>query len=181
MTLDAACGANLANCGSLMTSLATQMLSDSNCGQDYRDQNPLVEQAYAGLVAYEPIYNATCIKNPSTGNYCFADAITNATNPSDSYPYYTALGIQLPGGITLSCNKCLQETMAIYALAATNKTQPVSVTYVNTAQVIDVNCGPTFVNSTIPVVQTTSGTQMATKPAPYLLSVAAMVVFLMAM
>lgn len=149
--LDASCGASLAQCSPLMASLATQLIQDSNCGQEYRNQNPLVTQAHAGLISYEPLYRATCLKNSATGNYCFADAITNTTNPSDSYPYYTALGTNLPAASRPTCNKCLQETMDSFAGYAANRDQPVSKTYTSTAQQINLGCGPGFVNATVPI------------------------------
>jgi hypothetical protein len=155
--LDASCGASLAQCGPLMSSLASQLMQDSNCGQDYRNENPIVTQARAGLISYEPLYRATCLKNSATGNYCFADAITNTSNPSDSYPYYTALGTNLPAASRPTCNKCLQDTMGIFAGYAANKDQPVSKTYTSTAQQIDLGCGPSFVNATVPVATYSSG------------------------
>ena len=177
VTLDMACAVDRESCNTLMLSLAAQLIEDANCGQDYRDENPIVLEAYAGLVAYEPVYNATCITSPATGDYCFADAITNATNPSDAYPYYTALGIQLPGGVDLTCDKCLQDTMAIYALAAANSSQPVSSTYVDTAEIIDVSCGPTFVNTTVP---TSRGMQMTASPESYFIPLLTTIVMLIA-
>ncbi len=134
-----------------MASLASQLMQASNCGQDYRNQNPLVMQAYAGLVSYEPLYRATCLRNGATGNYCFADAITNTSSPSDSYPYYTALGTVLPAAARPTCNGCLEETMDIFAGYATNRDQPVSNTYMSTAQQINMGCGPLFVNTTVPI------------------------------
>jgi hypothetical protein len=149
--LDASCGASLAQCSPLMASLATQLIQDSNCGQEYRNQNPLVTQAHAGLISYEPLYRATCVKSSETGNYCFADAITNTTNPSDSYPYYTALGTDLPAASRPTCNQCLQDTMDSFAGYAANRDQPVSRTYTSTAQQINLGCGPGFVNATVPI------------------------------
>ena len=149
--LDASCGASLAQCSPLMASLATQLIQDSNCGQEYRNQNPLVTQAHAGLIAYEPLYRATCLKSSETENYCFADAISNTSNPSDSYPYYTVLGTNLPAASRPTCSKCLQDTMGIFAEYAVNKAQPVSETYVSTAQQIILGCGPEFVNALVPV------------------------------
>lgn len=108
-------------------------------------------QAQSGFVSYEPLYRATCLKNEVTGNYCFADAITNTTNPADSYPYYTALGTDLPAASRPTCDKCLQGTMAIFAGYAANRGQPVSRTYTSTSQQINLGCGPGFVNSTVPV------------------------------
>jgi hypothetical protein len=156
--LDVSCAASLAQCSPLMASLASRLIEDTNCGQDYRSENPLVIQARAGLIAYEPLYRATCIKNGDTGNYCFVDAISNSSNPSDSYPYYTALGTNLPGGSRPTCNKCIQDTMEIFAGYAAMKEQPVSTTYTSTAQQIALGCGPDFVNATVPVGTTSSGT-----------------------
>lgn len=158
-TLDTSCRASLAQCRSIMLSLASQLIQDSNCGQDYRNENPLVTQAYAGLIAYEPLYRATCLKNDATGNYCFADAITNASNPSDAYPYYTALGTHLPGSSRPTCDNCLQETMAIFVPFAANKTQPLSKTYIGTAEQINLGCGPGFVNATVPVAVQNAATR----------------------
>lgn len=149
--LDASCGASLAQCSPVMASLASQLIQDSNCGQDYRKENPLVTQALSGLIAYEPLYRATCLKDNETGNYCFADAITNTTNPSDSYPYYTALGTNLPAASRPTCDKCLQDTMGFFAGYANNRDQPVSKTYIMTAQQINLGCGPEFVNATVPI------------------------------
>ena len=149
--LDVSCAASLAQCSPLMSSLASRLIEDSNCGQDYRNENPLVTQARAGFIAYEPLYRATCLKNGDTGNYCFADAINNSSNPSDSYPYYTALGTHLPGGSRPTCNKCIQDTMEIFAGYAAMREQPVSTTYTSTAQQIALGCGPDFVNATVPV------------------------------
>jgi hypothetical protein len=131
-----------------MNSLATQLRSNSNCGYDYADENALVMQAYNGLIAYSPLYQAGCLKDPQ-GNYCFANAITNTTSPSDSYVYFLPLGIALPGASRPTCSKCLQNTMNIFAGAASNLSQPVSTTYVAAAVQIDQGCGPTFANSTI--------------------------------
>ncbi|KAI9839147.1 MAG: hypothetical protein M1819_003140 [Sarea resinae] len=131
-----------------MNSLAMQIREDINCGADYRLQNPIVIQAYNGLVAYDPLYHAGCLKD-SNNNYCFANAVTNTSSPSDSYIYYLALGIALPGGLTPTCNMCLQNTMAILSAAAANTSQPVSTDYAAAAQELDVGCGPSFANSTI--------------------------------
>ncbi len=40
--------------------------------------------------------------------------------------------------------------MSIFAGAASNATQPASRHYVSTAQVINLSCGPNFVNASIP-------------------------------
>lgn len=151
LALDASCAASLTQCSPLMASLASQLIEDSSCGQDYRSENPLVMQARAGLIAYEPLYRATCLKSGDTGDYCFTDAITNTSNPANSYPYYTALGTHLAGGSRPTCTKCLQDTMNIFAGYAAMREQPISTTYTQTAQQIALGCGPEFVNATVPV------------------------------
>ncbi|KAI9878576.1 MAG: hypothetical protein M1830_000533 [Pleopsidium flavum] len=80
----------------------------------------------------------------------FADAITNTSSPTDSYIYYLPLGIALPGGARPTCSECLNKTMAIFANAASNASQPISTNYVSAARQIDLGCGPNFVNATIP-------------------------------
>lgn len=55
-----------------MSRLAQDIRKQSNCGQDYTDQNPLVIQAYNGLIAYEPLYRAGCLKS-ATGSYCMLE------------------------------------------------------------------------------------------------------------
>jgi hypothetical protein len=134
-----------------MASLASRLVQDSTCGQDYRNENAIVAQARSGLIAYEPLYKATCLRNSATGNYCFADAITNTSSPSDSYAYYTALGTNLPAASRPTCDQCLEDTMDIFAGYAAIKAQPLSKTYISTAQQINLGCGPDYVNATVPV------------------------------
>jgi hypothetical protein len=133
-----------------MQSLASNLTSPDNCGADYEAQNPTVLAAHTGLIAYEPLYTASCLKDPSTSAYCFAEAVTNASSPTDSYIYYLALNTSLPGGSQPTCNTCLQNTMAVFDAAAANRSQPVASTYVAAAQQINVNCGPGFVNGSLP-------------------------------
>ena len=49
--------------------------------------------------------------------------------------------------------------MGIYAGAASNKTQPLSLSYVDAAQQINQYCGPNFVNGTIPGVGASGSAQ----------------------
>ena len=117
------------------------------------------------------------------GSYCYADAITNTTSPEDSYVYFLALGISLPAGSWPTCSKCLQKTMAIFATAAANLTQPVAGTYVTAAQQIDQGCGPTFVNSNVTPIQGSASSAVsvvleAVSAFKVLLSAAAVAVFL---
>lgn len=157
-TLDASCNVVFPTCSSLMASFARDLLQDSNCGQDYRRQNPLVGQAYNGLIAYDTLYYAGCQKN-GRDQYCYADAIlnTSSTPVSDSFVYFLPLGIPLPAPSNPSCSQCQVRTMEIFNKAAANETQPISKTYVDAARMIDLTCGPTFVNSTIPAPLTNDG------------------------
>ncbi|KAL8991422.1 MAG: hypothetical protein Q9169_007873 [Polycauliona sp. 2 TL-2023] len=154
-TLDATClpPSKAASCTPLMSSLASQLRSDSNCNQDYRREQPLVIAAYNGLVAYEPLYKAGCARDPVRGNYCFANAITNSSSPQDSYPYYLPLGIALPGGSQPSCTACLSETMRFFNEAASeggDKEQGVlRKTLPAAAHLINLGCGPGFANETV--------------------------------
>jgi len=166
-TLDAACNAPLAICSPLMANIAAELIDDSNCGQDYQQENPLVTQAYAGLVAYEPLYRATCLRDSATNNYCFAEAITNASDPADAYPYYTALGLSLPASATPTCSQCLQQTMGIFAQYARSEAQPLAGTYLGCASQLDAGCGPGFVDTAVKVgsVSTTSAAARKSTPA----------------
>lgn len=150
-TLDATCHANFNSCTTLMNGLATQIKLNSNCGQDLQLQNPLVQQAYDGLASYSILYQAACLKDDS-GNYCYADAVQNASAPSSYYTYYLPLGVQLPsdsnaGGV--ACTKCLQNTMAVFANQASNSSALISNTYPNAAKIIDGTCGSNFVDASV--------------------------------
>ncbi|OAP63937.1 hypothetical protein AYL99_03164 [Fonsecaea erecta] len=155
-TLDAACNAPLAICSPLLGNLASQLIDNANCGQDYKKQNPLVSQAYAGFLAYEPIYRATCLRDQGTGNYCFSEAITNSSNAADSYPYYTALGLSMPQTARPTCSQCLKETLQIFAGYAENAAQPLAKTYLPCANQVDQSCGSGFVNTQVKAGSVTS-------------------------
>lgn len=147
-TLDASCTVNFPMCKAIMSNFAQELKKDSNCGQDFRRENPLVGQAYNGLVAYETSYWAGCQKD-TNGSYCFAKAIgTQTTANSDSFTYYLPLGIALPAPAKPSCSQCLRNTMSVFYQASANKTQPVNQVYVDAARMIDLTCGPTFANTT---------------------------------
>ena len=151
-TLDATCNVDFSTCSSLMSSFANQLRDSENCGQDYTNENPIVRQAYDGFLAYSPLYQASCLKD-SSGSYCYADAITNVSSPSDSYVYFLPLGISLPGGSRPTCSTCLKQTMAIFAQSAGNLSQPISIDYSSAATQIDAGCGPNFVNASVTPIQ----------------------------
>ncbi|PUU73368.1 hypothetical protein B9Z19DRAFT_1004777 [Tuber borchii] len=146
--VDKTCNVDLATCTAMMEKLGWQILLNENCGQDFRNQNPIVVQAYAGFISYRVVYSVGCLKSAS-GSYCYVDAITNTTSPSDSYVYYLPLGIKFPGGSRPTCSPCLSQTMAILAGTAGNSSELLSTTYVSAAEQINLGCGPNFVNSTV--------------------------------
>ncbi|KAK8161540.1 hypothetical protein IWX90DRAFT_488080 [Phyllosticta citrichinensis] len=158
--LDVACNVDYQQCNSLMDHFASELTRDSNCGADFKAENPTVRQAYNGLVAYAPLYQAGCLKD-SAGSYCFANAITNSTNPTDSYPYYLPIAITMPGGSRLTCNSCLRDTMHTFWTYTGNKTQPLSDTYAAAASQVNIQCGPHFVNESV----STSSLAMPAAPA----------------
>lgn len=163
--LNASCSVSFPTCSGLMSSFAATLRSPTACQDDYNAENPQVRQAYAGLLAYDVSYNASCLKNDpdpddvqqDNDNYCFANAVTNASSPTDSYVYYLPLGITLPPGSLPTCDYCLTATMAVYAAAAMNKSQPLNLDYDASATMVNEMCGPSFVNATIPSAGSASG------------------------
>jgi hypothetical protein len=45
------------------------MVLEDACKIDYHNDNPVVLQAYNGLVAYKPAYQASCLRDDK-GSYC---------------------------------------------------------------------------------------------------------------
>jgi hypothetical protein len=126
------------------------MTLPENCLQDYELGNPLIRDSYTSMVAYAPVYTAGCLKDPNTSAYCFANAITNTSNPSMMYVYNLPLNMTLPGSTIPSCSQCLQQTMMVYHTASANRKQPIAYTYASAARQINTLCGPEFVNETLP-------------------------------
>lgn len=122
----------------------------SACASDLSAKNPMVLQAQLGLAAYKTLYTASCLRNPSTSAYCFADAVTNTSSPTDSYIYYLPLNISLPG-FAPTCDACLVNTMAIFEAATADRSSPLASDYPAAAQQIDLHCGPSFVNTSLAV------------------------------
>lgn len=141
-----------------MTDFAQQLIRDDNCGQDFRDQQPLVLQAYNGLIAYEPVYRATCLKVANDQQqYCFSEAVSTSPNPADIYPYFTAVGLNMPAGSKPTCNTCLKQTMQVFAEYAVRKEQPLASTYLACANMIDGNCGANFADVSVKVGSVDNG------------------------
>lgn len=68
-TLEATCAVNETQCTATLGGFARELLSDTACKTDYNNDNPVVLQAYNGLVAYKPSYQASCLHDDD-GNYC---------------------------------------------------------------------------------------------------------------
>jgi len=148
-TLDATCSADTTVCNPLMASLAANISASANCASDLLKRNPLIQQAELGLKAYKPLYSASCLRNPQTSSYCYADAITNSTSPNDPYIYFLPLNFTLPGGKQPTCNACLKGSMAIFSAASSDRKSAIANTYLSAAQQINLRCGPGFVNSSL--------------------------------
>lgn len=180
--MDAACAVNVTDCNNYMSTLANNLTASGNCGSDYENGNSIVQEIHVGLLSYETLYQASCLKNPSTGSYCFADAITNSSSPTDSYIYYLPVNTSLPGGTNPTCDTCLQNTMAVFQAAAANTTLPVSPLYVPAAEEINIVCGSNFVNATIPLAKKLSTTSSAAVPPhSYKTSIVALLMLVVAL
>ena len=140
-----------------MADLAEQITKDTICGQDFRNEQPLVLQAYNGLIAYEPVYRATCLKTAKDDQYCFSQAVSTSQNPSDSYPYFTAVGLTMPSGSLPTCNACLKQTMQVFAEYAEKKEQPLAQTYLGCAQMVEEECGTGYAAVDVKVGSVDSG------------------------
>ncbi|KAF7880812.1 uncharacterized protein EAF02_006703 [Botrytis sinoallii] len=156
-TLDASCSANAQSCSTLMSSIASNITSTTACSVDLLAANPLVTQARLGLLAYSTLFTASCLKDPSNGAYCYAQAVTNSSSPTDSYIYYLPLNTSLPGGSQPTCNQCLKNTMAIFESAGAVRTSAIAGTYAQAAGMVNVQCGPGFVNASLPAAAVVTG------------------------
>jgi hypothetical protein len=143
-----------------MANYATNITTDGACKQDLASENPLITYAHLGLMAYQPLYRASCLKNPSTAAYCFADAITNYNNSADAYIYFLPLNISLVGGSQPTCTSCLKQTMNVFEAATSDRSSALASDYVSAAMQVNVNCGPSFVNSSL-AAAATSGAQIS--------------------
>ncbi|KAG6039912.1 hypothetical protein E4U41_001819 [Claviceps citrina] len=151
--LDAACAPDVTQCTDFLSQAARNLTLEANCQNEYEQNQTQVLLAYRGLRAYNVMYSATCLQNPAANSYCFADAVTNQTNPSNTYLYFMPYGLSLPGASKPTCNWCTQTTMAIYHSAAADRDRPVASKYEDAAQQVNTLCGPSFVNSSLPAAE----------------------------
>lgn len=169
--LDATCKADSSTCATFMSQAATNLTMASNCKTEVEQNQTLVLQAYDGLLAYKTVYAATCLQNPTSSQYCFANAVTNLNTPSDAYLYFLPYGIALPGSSNPSCSWCTQQTMDIYYSASAVRSSLVAGVYQAAAHQVNTLCGPNYVNSTLPPAS--SGVH-AVRPAIYTTTLAAL-------
>jgi hypothetical protein len=169
--LDATCHANATFCSSYLNTLASNLTQSANCGDDYQAGNSVVTGAYTGMIAYQALFSAGCLQDPTTSAYCFASAITNRSAPLDMYIYQLPLGVNISAGAVPTCNWCLGQTMSIFQAATANRNLPIAGTYVAAAQQIDTLCGPTFANQTLPnaEVQSAALSQLVPQRSTWLL------------
>ncbi|KAJ2901033.1 uncharacterized protein MKZ38_002159 [Zalerion maritima] len=149
--LQVSCNASVSECTLYLEGLAEQLIEDGVCLEDYEMENQVVVQAYNGLRAYQELYSVSCLKDPDKGGYCFTNAVTNYTTPSDTYLYLLPLNLSLPGSASPSCSWCVENTMDIYQSATADRTLPLADLYEDAAILINNVCGPDFVNETLPV------------------------------
>ena len=149
-----------------MDSYAQQIKSAGGCKSDYERGNPNVRQAYDGFVAYRAVFDAACRRSSDSNKYCFTEAVMNKTSPTSSYVYYLPIGLPLPAGAMPACNTCLRKTIMDYRQYASNATQPLSKTYGPAVKQINLNCGPDFVDASIPSV---SGAWSTSLPSAWMI------------
>ncbi|KAI2615478.1 hypothetical protein GGR54DRAFT_291426 [Hypoxylon sp. NC1633] len=167
--LETSCKADKQSCTNYLNDLAEQLKSDDNCGEDFQKQNAVVIQAYKGMKAYEEIYGATCLEKPGTGSYCYVDAVTNQTTPSNVYLYFLPFNSTLPETALPACDYCTNETMKIYQSAAADRSKWIANTYVGAAKQIDAECGPNFVSAALPEALPDNAAASSIAQAPNLL------------
>lgn len=148
--MDATCAANVTYCTEFFDGAAKNLTASENCKQEWDDGDTTVKEFLYGLQAYEMMYQATCLQDPDSDMYCYANAVTNTTTASNAYFYYLPYNLTLPGSTVPSCSWCVQETMAIFHTASADRSQPISNTYEAAARQVNTICGIDFVNSTLP-------------------------------
>ncbi|KAF5134391.1 hypothetical protein E5D57_005025 [Metarhizium anisopliae] len=151
--LDATCDVDVAKCTAYMTTAAQNLTASTNCKRELDQNQTQVVQAWQGLRAYNVLYSATCLQNPTSSSYCFASAVTNISNPSDAFLYFMPYATPLPGTSVPSCGWCVQNTMFIYHTASANRRQLVASVYQDAAIQVNTICGPNFVNSSLPAAE----------------------------
>ncbi|KAH7037728.1 uncharacterized protein B0I36DRAFT_359384 [Microdochium trichocladiopsis] len=148
--LDATCAADVNTCTPYFEKLASDLVSDNGCADDYKKGNSLVVQAYMAMRAYKTLYSASCLTDAATSAYCFAYAVTDTTFASNVYLYYMPLNISYPPTQKPACNSCTKQTMGIYQAATADRYSAIATTYTNASVLCNGHCGAGYVNETLP-------------------------------
>ena len=97
-------------------------------------------------------------------------AITNSTNPADAANYYLPT-IRMLSGARPSCSYCTRSLFNVYYQFSSNATLQISKNYLEAAQVVNLNCGPGYVNTTYPEKLVSLASRMSEKPPWWIASV----------
>ena len=92
-----------------MESLTSEIHLDANCGIDLASNRSLPVEALYGLRSYHLLREAGC-QVDGTGDYCFAQAVTDLNYLSI---FYLPLGVAF-NGTPKHCDHCLASTMATF-------------------------------------------------------------------
>ncbi|KAL2885594.1 C6 transcription factor [Ceratocystis lukuohia] len=156
--LDTSCDVDFDTCKAYLKQKALDLTGPKNCAEEYRDDASNIMMVYWGLIAYEPLYKATCIRDPETSMYCYANAVTNTSTTGNAYTYFMPLNSSFPATAEPSCNTCLQKTMAVFQSFTNDASQPVAYNYGPAAKIINNACGQGFVNQTSLKITVKNGT-----------------------
>jgi hypothetical protein len=148
--LDASCAANVTTCQTYLSNMARELVDNKNCGNEYARSYSTVVQTYLGLIAYQSLYSAGCLRDTKTSAYCFANAVTNTTNPRGVYVWYLPLNLTFPDSGQVSCNECTKQSLDIFQSTAANRKLSIAYTYEAAAQLANRQCGANFANATLP-------------------------------
>lgn len=166
--LDRSCAANTTVCDDYMTKLAGILILPENCKLDYDEQDPIVHQAYNALLAYKPLYQASCLRNEAGTGYCFTDMAGNSSAWMDPAVYSLGIGKPLVesganetstskagqadgGELALSCSSCLKNVMSVLNSAANSgqENAPVRKVWKAGAEAVNSVCGAGWANETV--------------------------------
>ena len=176
--LDRSCAANTTSCAVYMTNLAKILILQENCKADYDEQDPIVHQAYNALLAYMPLYQASCLRNERGTGYCFTEMAGNSSAWMDPAVYSLGIGKPLveskanasstsPAGqadggeLALSCSNCLKNVMSVLNSAANSgqDNAPVRKVWKAGAEAVNGVCGAGWANETITEAAFTSNAE----------------------
>ncbi|KAL1888575.1 hypothetical protein Cpir12675_006120 [Ceratocystis pirilliformis] len=156
--LDTSCDVDFDTCKAYLKQKALDLTGPKNCAEEYHNDASNIMMVYWGLIAYEPLYKATCIRDPETSMYCYANAVTNTSTTGNAYTYFMPLNSSFPATAEPSCNTCLQKTMAVFQSFTNDASQPVAYNYGPAAKIINNACGQGFVNQTSLKITLKNGT-----------------------